>query len=44
MVEAYQPLERDYALDRDCKTPSCHGLEQLHSFSSDAQMIKTFGV
>ncbi len=37
MVEAYQPLERDYALDRDCKTLSRHVLEQLHSFSPDAQ-------
>jgi hypothetical protein len=44
MVKAYQPLEHDYALDRDCKTPSCQRLEQLHRFSSDAQVIKTFGV
>lgn len=37
MVEAYQPLEGDYALDRDCKTLSRHVLEQLRSFSPDAQ-------
>ena len=44
-------LERDYALDRDCKTLSHHGLEQLHSFSPDVQdlstlmnrMVETFG-
>ena len=51
MVGAYQPLECDYDLDRDCKTLSHHVLEQLHSFSPDApdlsalmnRMVETFG-
>jgi fructose-1,6-bisphosphatase I len=31
------PLGRDYSLDRDCTTLSRHVLEQLQSFSADAQ-------
>lgn len=37
MIDADQPRDRDYTLDRDCKTLSRHVLEQLHSFSPDAQ-------
>lgn len=37
MVDADSMLERDSALDRDCTTLSRHVLEQLHSFSADAQ-------
>jgi fructose-1,6-bisphosphatase I len=40
MVDAHSMhdlLERDSALDRDCTTLSRHVLEQLHSFSADAQ-------
>jgi fructose-1,6-bisphosphatase I len=37
MVEAYQMLDHDRALDRDCTTLSRHVLEQLQSFSADAQ-------
>lgn len=37
MVDAYAPLEREYALDRDCTTLSRHVLQQLQSFSADAQ-------
>jgi fructose-1,6-bisphosphatase I len=37
--ELEQPLDltRQYALDRDCTTLSRHVLQQLHSFSADAQ-------
>ncbi len=37
MVDADSLLERDSALDRDCTTLSRHVLEQLHSFSDEAQ-------
>ncbi|MBW4521690.1 MAG: class 1 fructose-bisphosphatase [Scytolyngbya sp. HA4215-MV1] len=37
MVDAYQPQDRDRALDRDCMTLSRHVLQQLQSFSADAQ-------
>jgi fructose-1,6-bisphosphatase I len=37
MVDTYPMLDHDYALDRDCKTLSRHVLEQLQSFSADAQ-------
>lgn len=37
MVEAYQMLDHDRALDRDCTTLARHVLEQLQSFSADAQ-------
>lgn len=42
MVEAHESLDYDsldyeYALDRDCTTLSRHVLQQLHSFSADAQ-------
>lgn len=32
-----QPLDYEYALDHDCTTLSRHVLQQLHSFSADAQ-------
>lgn len=32
-----QPLDYEYALDRDCTTLSRHVLQQLQSFSADAQ-------
>ncbi|NJR38288.1 MAG: class 1 fructose-bisphosphatase [Leptolyngbyaceae cyanobacterium CSU_1_4] len=39
MTDTEQPLDltRQYALDRDCTTLSRHVLQQLHSFSGDAQ-------
>jgi fructose-1,6-bisphosphatase I len=39
MAENDQPLDLDhqYALDRDCTTLSRHVLQQLHSFSAEAQ-------
>ncbi|MBD1823410.1 class 1 fructose-bisphosphatase [Cyanobacteria bacterium FACHB-DQ100] len=38
MVDAYPQLtDRDTLLDRDCTTLSRHVLEQLHSFSAEAQ-------
>ncbi|MCU0551254.1 MAG: class 1 fructose-bisphosphatase [Leptolyngbya sp. Prado105] len=37
MVDAQPLLDRDLALDRDCTTLSRHVLEQLNSFSADAQ-------
>jgi fructose-1,6-bisphosphatase I len=37
MVDAYPMLDHDQALDRDCTTLSRHVLEQLQSFSADAQ-------
>lgn len=38
MAEVEQPSkEQEYALDRDCTTLSRHVLQQLHSFSADAQ-------
>ncbi|KGF72913.1 fructose 1,6-bisphosphatase [Neosynechococcus sphagnicola sy1] len=37
MVDTYQSLVREYALDRDCTTLSRHVLQQLQSFSPDAQ-------
>ena len=33
----YQPTDATFAVDRDCKTLSRHVLEQLQSFSPDAQ-------
>ncbi len=37
MAGAYQPLADERALDRDCTTLSRHVLQQLQSFSADAQ-------
>lgn len=37
MTEAYQPLAQERALDGDCMTLSRHVLQQLQSFSADAQ-------
>lgn len=37
MVDAQPLLDRDLTLDRDCTTLSRHILEQLQSFSADAQ-------
>ncbi|PPS40689.1 class 1 fructose-bisphosphatase [Chroococcidiopsis sp. TS-821] len=37
MAEAQQPLDYEYALDRDCTTLSRHVLQQLQSFAPDAQ-------
>lgn len=37
MVDAYQSLDHEYALDRDCTTLSRHVLQQLQTFSPDAQ-------
>ncbi|MGA7936389.1 MAG: class 1 fructose-bisphosphatase [Kovacikia sp.] len=37
MVDAYQALDHEYALDRDCTTLSRHVLQHLQSFSADAQ-------
>ena len=37
MADAQQPLDQEYALDRDCTTLSRHVLQQLQSFSADAQ-------
>ncbi|MEB3180233.1 MAG: class 1 fructose-bisphosphatase [Nostocaceae cyanobacterium] len=37
MAEAQQPLDHEQALDRDCTTLSRHVLQQLQSFSADAQ-------
>lgn len=37
MADAQQPLEQEYSLDRDCTTLSRHVLQQLQSFSADAQ-------
>ncbi|MFZ4640663.1 MAG: class 1 fructose-bisphosphatase [Nodosilinea sp.] len=37
----YQPVKTAFALDRDCKTLTRHVLEQLHSFSSEAQDLST---
>ncbi|MFB2896558.1 class 1 fructose-bisphosphatase [Aerosakkonemataceae cyanobacterium BLCC-F50] len=37
MSEATQPLAQEPALDRDCTTLSRHVLQQLQSFSADAQ-------
>lgn len=37
MVDAQQTDAQEYALDRDCTTLSRHVLQQLHSFSSEAQ-------
>lgn len=35
--DAQLTLDNEYALDRDCTTLSRHVLQQLHSFSADAQ-------
>lgn len=37
MVDAYQPLDHEFALDRDCTTLSRHVLQQLQNFGPDAQ-------
>ena len=37
MVDVAQPLVQEQALDRDCTTLSRHVLQQLHSFSAEAQ-------
>ena len=37
MTEAIEPLAQERALDRDCTTLSRHVLQQLQSFSADAQ-------
>ncbi|MBD1923237.1 class 1 fructose-bisphosphatase [Microcoleus sp. FACHB-831] len=37
MSDADQPFVQEYALDRDCTTLSRHVLQQLHSFSAEAQ-------
>jgi fructose-1,6-bisphosphatase I len=37
MVDSYQPSAHEYSLDRDCTTLSRHVLQQLQSFSTDAQ-------
>lgn len=39
MADAQQPLDYEYALDRDCTTLSRHVLQQLQSFSAEAQDI-----
>jgi fructose-1,6-bisphosphatase I len=37
MTDIEQPLDHKYALDRDCTTLSRHVLQQLQSFSAEAQ-------
>jgi fructose-1,6-bisphosphatase I len=37
MLDSFQPIDYDLALDRDCTTLSRHVLQQLHSFGADAQ-------
>jgi len=37
MVDTYPPLDQEHVLDRDCTTLSRHVLQQLQSFSADAQ-------
>lgn len=37
MVDIQQPLDHEFALDRDCTTLSRHVFQQLQSFSADAQ-------
>ncbi|XGV97043.1 MAG: class 1 fructose-bisphosphatase [Leptolyngbya sp. BL-A-14] len=37
MVEAYESLDYEYALDHDCTTLSRHVFQQLQTFSADAQ-------
>lgn len=37
MADADQPLAQEHALDRDCTTLSRHVLQQLQSFSAEAQ-------
>jgi fructose-1,6-bisphosphatase I len=37
MVDAYQPLDHELALDRDCTTLSRHVFQQLQSISPNAQ-------
>ena len=39
MVDAQHPLDYEYALDHDCTTLSRHVLQQLQSFSAEAQDI-----
>lgn len=39
MVDAQQPPDYEYTLDRDCTTLSRHVLQQLQSFSAEAQDI-----
>ena len=38
---SYQPTKTAFALDRDCKTLSRHVLEQLQSFSAEAQDLSS---
>jgi fructose-1,6-bisphosphatase I len=37
VVESFQQIDYDLALDRDCTTLSRHVFQQLHSFGADAQ-------
>jgi fructose-1,6-bisphosphatase I len=37
MVDSYQPLDHEQALDRDCTTLSRHVFQQLQNFGPDAQ-------
>jgi fructose-1,6-bisphosphatase I len=37
MTDVEQPLDHQYALDRDCTTLSRHVLQQFHNFSVEAQ-------
>lgn len=37
MADVQQPIAREYSLDRDCTTLSRHVLQQLKSFSAEAQ-------
>jgi fructose-1,6-bisphosphatase I len=39
MADVQQPLAQEHALDRDCTTLSRHVLQQLQSFSAEAQDI-----
>ena len=39
MADVQQPLDQEYALDRDCTTLSRHVLQQIHNFSVEAQDI-----
>jgi fructose-1,6-bisphosphatase I len=41
MTDAYQPPIQERSLDRDCTTLSRHVLQQLQSFSSEAQDLST---
>lgn len=41
MVDSYQPLDHEFALDRDCTTLSRHVLQQLQNFGPEAQDLST---